>query len=45
MIGTYTKNFGTGGTVETALRAAGLSVQTTRYMGGAALRFAGRKPA
>ena len=45
MIGTYTKNFGTGETVETALRAAGLSVQTTRYMGGAALRFTGRKPA
>ena len=45
MIGTYTKTFGTGATVETALRAAGLSVQTTRDMGGAALRFAGRKPA
>lgn len=44
MIGAYTQNFGTGKTVTTALRNAGLTVETSRYMGGSAIRFAGRKP-
>ncbi len=43
MLGAYTRNFGTGDSVATALEAAGLSVTVTRYVGGSAVRFSGRR--
>lgn len=44
MLGTYTRDFGTGATVESALQGAGLTVQTTRSFGGSALLFTGKRP-
>ena len=44
MIGAYTRNFGTGGTVLQALKDAGLTVDVKYYVGGSAVRFSGFKP-
>ncbi|MEM9756734.1 MAG: class I SAM-dependent methyltransferase [Pseudomonadota bacterium] len=44
MLGVYTRAFGTGDTVADALRKAGLSVEVTRFVGGAAVRYSGAKP-
>lgn len=44
MIGTYTRNFGRGETVTTALREAGLDVRCTPLVGGSAHLWSGFKP-
>ncbi|WP_179378446.1 class I SAM-dependent methyltransferase [Jannaschia marina] len=44
MIGTYTRNFGTGETVIDALHAEGLAPKVTRLIGGCALLLSGRAP-
>lgn len=44
MIGAYTRNFRLGDTVTQALAEAGLTVSETRYVGGSACRWTGRKP-
>lgn len=44
MLGTYTREFGTGETVTTALEAAGLRVQARPLVGGSARLWSGHKP-
>ncbi|KIC42070.1 ubiquinone biosynthesis methyltransferase UbiE [Ruegeria sp. ANG-R] len=44
MIGEYTRNFGSGGSVADALKSVGLNVDTRYYVYGSAIRLSGHKP-